>query len=447
MNNQKDIFNHPFDYLDDDKRDTETLSKLNTLVQSVRTKSPFYKKRLPEREMKSLSEFSKIPVLKQQDLRENLPPHNQGFITKPLSDAYVFTSGGTTGDPKFTFYSNDDIKTQAHLCAKGLYLPGIRSGSRAANMMNAGNLWASFTFVNKALELCGCLTLPIAAQTGVEASVNYIRLFNVNAAIGIPSFFISLADYCEGHKITDVNIEILATGGEQIYPDTKKYISKILGVKKFISAGYSSNDTGLIGFNCENLEGSIHHIHEDSVHIEIVDPETGKLVKDGKAGKIIVTCLNRYLMPLIRYDIGDMGRILKDKCTCGRKLKLLELLGRSDDTLIIAGYNITPSVISKLISHFDELSYHFQVIAANEQVKDVLKINIETKVDMTDIEKKKIEKRFMDYLMQEEKALDFLVKTKGTHPPVISITNPGTLPRNPKTGKLKQVIDKRNDVG
>ena len=377
-------------------------------------------------------------------MRENLPPQNQGFITRPLSNAYVFTSGGTTGDPKFTFYSNDDIKTQAHLCAKGLYLPGIRSGFRVANMMNAGNLWASFTFINKALELCDCLILPIAAQTGTEASANYIRLFDVNAAIGIPSFFISLADYCEVHDISDINIEILATGGEQIYPEAKKYISKILGVKKFISAGYSSNDTGLIGFNCEKLEGSIHHIHEDKVHIEIVDPDTGRPVEDGTPGKILVTCLDRYFMPLIRYDIGDMGRILKDTCSCGRKLKLLELLGRSDDTLIIGGYNITPSIISKLINHFDDLSYHFQIVADNVEVKDVLQISIETKGDQEKTNLEDIAKQFLSHLFTEEKALGFLVETKAIHTPIISISNPGTLPRNPKTGKLKQVIDKRS---
>ena len=443
MNEQESNFYNPFDYLDIDKRNIETLSKINVLVQYARSKSPFYKNRLPRKTLKSLTEFIDIPILKQQDLRENLPPRKQGLITQPLSDAYVFTSGGTTGDPKFTFYSNDDLKTQAHLCAKGLYLPGIRSGSRAANMMNAGNLWASFTFVNKALELCGSLVLPIAAQTGMEASVNFIRLFDVNAAIGIPSFFISLADYCEEHNISDMNIEILATGGEQIYPEAKKYISRILGVKKFISAGYSSNDTGLIGFNCEKLEGSVHHIHEESVYVEIVDPDTNKPVEDGSPGKIIVTCLDRKIMPLIRYDIGDMGRILNDTCACGRKLKLLELQGRSDDTLLIGGYNITPSMITKLISHFDDLSYHFQIIAANNQVKDVLQIKIETKGNQEQEKRDELEKLFLSHMLDEEKALAFLVETKGMLMPEVLVSNPDTLPRNPKTGKLKQVIDKR----
>ncbi len=443
MKNADNIFYNAFDYLDDEKRNKLTLDKINHLLGFARENSDFYSARLPKKEIVSLTEFRNIPILTQQNLRENLPPYHQGIITKPLSEAYMFTSGGTTGIPKFTFYALEDINKQGFLCAKGLFLPGIRNDSRAANMMNAGNLWASFTFVNKALEHCGSLILPIAAQTGTEATVNYMRLFKVNAAIGIPSFFISLADYCGENNITDLAIEILATGGEQIYPEAKKHISRVLGVKKFVSAGYSSNDTGLIGFNCEKLEGSLHHIHEDSVHVEIVDPDTGHAVENGKAGKILVSCLDRFMMPLIRYNIGDMGRILDKPCECGRKLKLLELMGRSDDTLIIGGYNINPSVISKLISHFDALSFHFQIIAKTIEVKDVLQVNIETKGNVPREKQQTIEQQFLTLLMQEENALTFLYDTKAINLPQVFVSNPNSLPRNPKTGKLKQVIDQR----
>jgi phenylacetate-coenzyme A ligase PaaK-like adenylate-forming protein len=445
MKKQQNDFDNSFDYLNKEERDQITLSKINSLLQLVREKSSFYRNRLPEGELKSLDDFSKIQELNQQDLRNHLPPSNEGILTRQLSDNYAFTSGGTTGDPKFTFYSNDELKAQAHICAKGLYLPGIRSNSRVANLMNAGNLWASFTFVNKALELCKCLVLPIAAQTGVEASITFIRLFNVNAAIGIPTFFISLANYCEEQHISDINIETIATGGEHIYPETKKFISRVLGVKKFVSAGYSSNDTGLIGYNCEKLEGNIHHIHEDSVYIEIVDPTTGKAVEDGESGKIIVTSLNRTLMPLIRYDIGDMGRIIKEPCSCGRKTRLLELLGRSDDILIIGGYNISPSVISQIIGYFDKLSFHFQVCADIREGKAVLQVHIETTKNIAASERKELEQQFLERLIFEENVLRLTILSKGILTPEISVSNPGTLFRNPKTGKIKQVIDKRKN--
>ncbi len=443
MKNQENDFDNSFDYLNKDERDQITLSKINSLLQFVHTKSSFYRNRLHNGELESLADFAKIQELNQQDLRNHLPPNNDGILAEQLSNSYVFTSGGTTGDPKFTFYSNEELKAQAHICAKGLYLPGIRSNYRVANLMNAGNLWASFTLVNKALELCECLVLPIAAQTGEETTITYIRMFNVNAAIGIPSFFISLANYCEEHHITDINIEIIATGGEHVFPETKEFISRILGVKKFVSAGYSSNDTGLIGYNCEKLEGSVHHIHEDSVYIEIVDPITGKPVEDGETGKIIVTNLNRTLMPLIRYDIGDMGRIIKESCSCGRKTRLLELLGRSDDVLIIGGYNISPSIISQVISYFNKLSFHFQVCADIKEGRAVLQVNIETGKETTSSERKELEQQFLERLIFEENALRFLIESKGILTPEINVSNPRTLLRNPKTGKIKQVIDKR----
>ena len=443
MEKQENDFYNSFDYLNKNERDQISLSKINSILQLAHDKSSFYKNRMPKNSVKSLAEFAKLPELSQDDLRNHLPPKHEGILTKQLSNSYVFTSGGTTGDPKFTFYSNEEIKSQAYICGKGFYLPGIRSNYRVANLMNAGNLWASFTFVNKALEHSKCLILPIAAQTGVEATIAYIRAFNVNAAIGIPTFFISLANYCEEHHISDINIEIIATGGEHIYPETKEFIGRVLGVKKFVSAGYSSNDTGLLGYNCEALAGSIHHIHEDSVYIEIVDPTTGKPVEDGETGKIIVTSLNRTLMPLIRYDIGDMGRILKTSCSCGRKTRLLELLGRSDDVLIIGGYNISPSVISQIIGNFDTLSFHFQMSADIKDGKALLQVEIETNRTVVATERKLLEQAFLERLIFEEDVLRSTLKSKGIVTPQITVSNPGTLFRNPKTGKIKQVNDKR----
>jgi phenylacetate-coenzyme A ligase PaaK-like adenylate-forming protein len=443
MKKKHSYFYNPFDYLEQEQKSRQILAKINKLFKYAKGNSPFYSSRLPDAPVESLNQLQEIPILKQEELRANLPPDNQGLLTGPLESAYVFTSGGTTGDPKFTFYNLEDIHNQSMLAAKGFYLPGIRENSRAANFMNAGNLWASFVFVNKALEQCGSLILPIAAQSGTEVAASFIRKFNVDAGIGIPSFFISLADYCETNKIDNINLELIATGGEQIYPETKDYISKILGVKKFVSAGYSSNDTGLIGFNCEHLEGSIHHIHEDAIYLEIVDPESLQPVEDGKPGKILVTCLNRYLMPLIRYDIGDMGMILKEPCSCGRTLKLMQLMGRSDDTLIISGYNITPAIISSLINQSDVLSYHFQIEAVIKNERDLLRITIETKAKTTSEKRDELSASFLSTLLSEEKALQFLVDSNSTLLPEIIIASPGTLPRNPKTGKIKQVIDKR----
>ena len=80
-------------------------------------------------------------------------------------------------------------------------------------------------------------------------------------------------------------------------------------------------------------------MHEDLHYVEILN-ENDEPCKPGEIGRIVVTNLHRKLMPTIRYEVGDLGRWVDIECECGRKTRVLELLGRSDDVLIIGGGNI-----------------------------------------------------------------------------------------------------------
>ena len=69
----------------------------------------------------------------------------------------------------------------------------------------------------------------------------------------------------------------------------------------------------------------------DHLHIEFLD-ENEQTVKPGKPGRVVITDLDSYAMPLIRYDIGDIGRLSNKKCSCGIKLPLMEVVeGRKED--------------------------------------------------------------------------------------------------------------------
>ena len=63
----------------------------------------------------------------------------------------------------------------------------------------------------------------------------------------------------------------------------------------------------------------------------------GKTVPDGTLGQVVVTSLDNYLMPLIRYKIGDLA-IKSNKmssCKCGRNLPIInKIIGRDTDVLI-----------------------------------------------------------------------------------------------------------------
>lgn len=437
-------FENPFDYLDDNKREEIVLCKLNSFLRYVREHSDFYRDRLPLNEIKSLKDISKLPVLSPDELKKHLPPKGKGILTEDLGSSISFGSGGTTGDPKFIHRTNKENHINANLIGKGYALSVFGEGDVVANLLFAGNMWASFISHNEAVEYTGAHLLPIAGNISIEDMMSVIRTFKPNGAISIPSVILSIAEYVDANKIEDVKIEKIVTGGEHLFSEAKKYIAKVLGTKKFASTGYLSNDTGCIGFQCEDCEGAVHHIHENYCIMEVVDPETNEPLPEGKAGKILVTNFSRYFMPLIRYDIGDMGRILTRKCSCGRQVKLMELLGRSDDTLIIGGGNIQLNAISNIVGYFPELSFHFRMIAETSDVKDQFILEVESLKELSAEETAALEKRVYDRLLCEKHEFLAFMKSNSIKPPKIRVLPPDTLPRNQRTGKIKQTIDRRN---
>ena len=437
-------FENPFDYLDDNKREEIILYKLNAFLRYVRENSDFYHDRLPGNDLKSLKEISKLPVLSPDELKENLPPKGNGILTERLGSSISFGSGGTTGDPKFIHRTNKENHINAGLIGKGYALSIFGEGDVVANLLFAGNMWASFMSHNEAVEATGAHLLPVAGNISIEDMMSVIRAFKPNCAISIPSVILSIAEYVDKNKIEGVKIEKIVTGGEHLFTEARDYISKVLGTKKFASTGYLSNDTGCIGFQCKDCAGPVHHIHENYCIMEVVDPETNEPLPDGEAGKILVTNFSRNLMPLIRYDIGDMGRILTRKCSCGRQVRLMELMGRSDDTLIIGGGNIQLSAIANVVGNFPELSFHFRMIAEIDDVKDRFILEVESLETLSTDETAYLEKRDYDQLLLEKHEFLAFMKSNSIKAPVIRVLPPDTIPRNPRTGKIKQTIDRRH---
>lgn len=443
---QKTPLEDQFDYMDTAERDKLTLERLNYLLAYCREKSEFYRGRLPVEPLKSIKELSKIPILTQKDFRDHLPPSGTGILTDKLGKSYSFGSGGTVGKPKFVFRTIDETRRNARALAKGLVNSGLCEGDIVGNLFFAGNMWASFVSVNMALEETGCHILPIAGNAcDMEAIISYLKAFSANVIISIPSVIISLAQYVEKNKITGIKIEKVFYGGEHLFPDAQKYVANVLGAKIIASAGYTTNDTGMAGYQCQCCRGGIHHITENIHIVEIVDPETNMPVPDGREGKIILTNIDRYLMPIIRYEIGDLGRIITEKCACGRTLKLMELLGRADEVLIIGGANISQDSIAKAISKVDGLSFHFKMTAKLSEMHDLLVVEVEALEKISEEKGRELESKLYASLLSEKPEFESFLKTQSIAKPIVKVLNPGELPRNPRTGKVKHMSDERKN--
>ena len=111
-------------------------------------------------------------------------------------------------------------------------------------------------------------------------------------------------------------------GGEAMDDSMRERARRIFGFD--VRDNYGSTET-FIAFQCP--AGS-YHINAEHVCVEIVD-EAGDEVAPGQTGRVLLTTLENYLMPLVRYEIGDYAIAVRGECACGRALPLLgRVLGR-----------------------------------------------------------------------------------------------------------------------
>jgi phenylacetate-CoA ligase len=98
-----------------------------------------------------------------------------------------------------------------------------------------------------------------------------------------------------------------------------------------LSANYSANETGIIALQCR--EGGRYHAQSETIFLELLG-EDGAPCRPGETGRVVVTDLHNFVMPLIRYDIGDYA-VWADGCPCGRGLPALaRIAGRTRNMFV-----------------------------------------------------------------------------------------------------------------
>ena len=170
-------------------------------------------------------------------------------------------------------------------------------------------------------------------------------------------------------------------------------------------------------------------IVDEDIILEIVKPGTNDRVSNGEVGEVIVTVLNNYELPIIRFATGDLSKIIDGQSKTGRTNKRIQgWMGRADQTTKVRGMFVQPSQISKII---DELFYNkpkAKLIVTRENNRDNLTLQIEYVSNQN--EKEDLNKKVVDEM---KKILNLNGK--------VQFVNIGTLPNDGK------VIDDVRDFG
>jgi len=161
--------------------------------------------------------------------------------------------------------------------------------------------------------------------------LRYITRTRPASIFGYPSSLALLAEFGNAESITlgGFSPKAVFVTGEVCFPHHRKTIGDYFGAP--VADGYGSREAGFLAHQCP-LGGM--HITSENVIVEII--EQGKPAPAGGFGEIVVTHLDAYGMPFVRYATGDRGRLTPGRCGCGRGLSLMEgIQGRSTDFIYL----------------------------------------------------------------------------------------------------------------
>ncbi len=414
-------------------------SKLQHLLRLAKERSPFYARHLAGLDLDGAWSFDAVAPLTKDLLVSHSPPESTELLTGELAAAYVFRSGGTTGSPKFSPFSYDEFRRITGMFLRTYGAAGLRSTDRVANLFAAGSLYASFVFINRLLEEMGCVSFPFTGNAPAEVVGRHMELFPINTLIGFPTWLLEVVQRLSPEA--QAKIEKIFYAGEHLYPEEHAWLHERLpNLKVLASAGYGAVDTGIMGFQCPHSTGSVHHVHADHILFEIVDPVTRRPVEGDAEGSILITTLDRYLMPIIRYEIGDRARWVTEPCACGRTLPRFALLGRNDDLRIGYATVAYDEVMRAVVDH-PELTSTVQIVKEREDKRDRLILQAEVRPGFEG-DRETLTTALKASLFRHKPDLAKLVSTGHVHDVTVVVQELGQIPRMPVTGKVRRTVDR-----
>lgn len=409
---------------------------LEEIITYARENSEYYKnlyKDLP----KNVT-LTDLPLINQDDFWKSCDKFGGTVATRAHEDGQIFKSGGTTGDPKYSLYTAEEWQTMCECSGAVLAKGGLKNGTKIANLFYAGGLYASFLYTYSMLYFAPAKTLMynLSGNISIEEMVKTIYEHKIDCIAGLPSMITKIVSYITEHKLTGFAVDTIYFAGETLYKDQRDKISKAFGREiEFRSIFYASNDGGPIGYFTKDCGFNEHRTLTDLTLIEIIDPDTGEVITEpNKPGVIYITSLFKTLIPLIRYPAGDMGEYTEPENVPDRKFRIL---GRSN-VAARAGYvSLYPQDIGNVLKKCEVDYFAYQIISEHKD-KDYFVF----KIAVTDPENCDTEK-FIKALIEERPLIQDALDDDTLGDPVVEWCKASELEYNPRTGKLKVVIDRR----
>lgn len=413
------------------------LQRLQQTAEIVYNKVPFYKKVFDERgikpsDIKSLEDLTKLPFTTKQDLRDNYP---FGMLAVPLEKIVrVHATSGTTGKPTVGPYTAKDIDTWAETMARVYTAAGVTSKDVVHNAYGYGLFTGGLGF-HLGAEKIGATVIPVSGGLS-KRQIMLMEDFGATALTCTPSYSLVLAETAAEMGVDfrqRMRVRVGIFGAEPWTEQMREEIEAKMGLEAFDIYGLAEMVGPGVSVECPYHDGL--HIAEDHFLPELIDPDTGEPIGEGKVGELVFTSLTKEGLPLLRYRTRDRVILNREKCACGRTMaRMSKVKGRTDDMLIIRGVNVFPSSIESVVLSVEGVEPHYIIIIDRQKDRlDELEVWVEASAELW--------QRGEDWVKQTEQRVNKdLLETLGISAKV-KVTEPHSIQRS--EGKAKRIIDRR----
>ncbi len=358
------------------------LERLQETVKRVYEKVPYYRAKMAEKGVKpqdiqSLADLAKLPFTTKQDMRDTYP---FGLFAVPQEELVrIHASSGTTGKPTVVGYTREDLVTWTD-CVSRIACMGGASAKDVAQICFGYGMFTGALGLHYGLEKIGAAIVPSSTGNS-EKQLMYMKDFGTSLLVATPSYALRLAEVARENGIDpkkDLSIKIALVGSELLTDAMRAEMHSVWGDDVKITSNYGMSELMGPGVSGECLQHCGMHINEDYFIPEIIDSETGEVLPAGEKGELVITCIKKEGLPLIRYRTKDVTRLFYEPCACGRTTCRMEnLSGRSDDMLKVRGVNVFPGQIEEVVLSVPELGPHYEIIVEREGYSDKLTVRVE----------------------------------------------------------------------
>ncbi|MEN9657994.1 MAG: hypothetical protein RL571_1459 [Pseudomonadota bacterium] len=414
---------------------------IEQLVQYARQHSPFYAalyRDIPRSgwQLRDLPLIDPALYWQQSQTLSSWP-----VLTGPIIDGHVFQTGGSTGNGKLSVYSREEWRDFVRAFGQGMSSQ-LTPGDRVANLFFAGDLYTSFLFIHGALAHSPVPVCEYPFTGAVETTLlaQAIETHQINVLAGVPAQLLRFASQLleRGQELTSVTLVLY--GGESLFEEQLSMLSIVLPNARYASVGCASVDAGLIGASTPDCLLGEHHVFDGDALVEIIDETTGEPIEVvGQTGVLVVTNLQRRLMPLIRYPTGDLAVWCEPTDTKQRKFALR---GRASQgyRIRLGTLSLFPEEIGGIVkAHLGPASW--QLLLTRAEGMDRLTLRVAPDGGLSNAVKRALYAALLEkYPMMNTLSQSDLLRVD------IACHTAHNLTFHARSGKLLRVVDQRSYV-